>query len=432
MKLRDSEYIPSHLISRIGNTALLYLIAFISPIIGLIESIIQFRKPYAKNLFWIFCIFYGMVHIYMPEFGFGYEGGADSVRYAENLKVMHESGISWEGLTYSFYNSEGGNTDIYMPIVTFIVSIFTGNAHVLFMIYALVFGYFYSRNIWYVIENTNVRFNYGIIIFVVSFALITPIWQINGVRMWTALQVFIYGLLPYIINKDKKYLIWCFASIFFHFSFISIAAILAAYLVLPSNLRKPSFFFILFILSTTIKELDISLVREKLLSLGLSSFEDRIMIYTSDTAVEKVNEAKDNWAGHVILAQNMRHYIYIILLAFSFIILKYKSRTDIKNIFCLTSLLYSFANIASLVPSGGRFMYIAQMMVLVLTLRFYIIPINIRMRSLLNILSLALIFPAIFSFRVGMDFWGISLLVTNPLTCWFITDNTPIISFIKR
>ncbi len=123
-------------------------------------------------------------------------------------------------LWQSFYSDSSGYVDILQPMVTYLVSRFTDNPTILFTIFGLIFGYFYSRNIWYVLGKIHGGITLVLFVFVLTFALINPIWNINGFRMWTAAQIFLYGTLPYLLEGKSKGLIWAAVSVFVHFSFL--------------------------------------------------------------------------------------------------------------------------------------------------------------------------------------------------------------------
>ena len=194
----------------------IYLTIMIYPLWSLFLSIKHFRMPQAKNLFWLFCCFLGLIHIYFPE---GIEDGYDGTRYAQNFITLHQQDFSLNNFISSFFSDEGF-VDIYQPVITFLLSIVTGNPHLLFLIFAIVFGFFYSRNIWFILRKFPNTIGFPLIILTLFFMLICPIWEINGVRMWTALHVFVYGALPYLYNYDRSKIIWCFISLFFHFFFL--------------------------------------------------------------------------------------------------------------------------------------------------------------------------------------------------------------------
>lgn len=407
-----------------------YIILFLFPILYLFEAIKNFRNPSARNLFWYFCVFYGLVHIYMLD-GFQTGEGADSVRYAIALERMHDSDLTWEALKSSFYGGTDGGTDIYQAITTFLVSRFTGNAHILFCVFAVVFGFFYSRNIWYILSKCPRKLGFQLGVFIVSFALLTPIWLINGVRMWTALQVFMYGFLPYLLDKDRTKIWWSYGAFLFHFSFLALIALLLIYQFAPHK-RLP--FFILFILTFFVGELDLVIVREKLLGLGLTAFESKINTYTDDHVLESMRKWAEGYSWHVILAKNVSKYIYQGFIVVSYLALRrveISKQHILNNLFCAAALFYSFSNIVASMPSGGRFALPAQMLSIITAIMIFPLLANDNIRSLYTLAAWGLIYPIIFSIRAGMDFWGISLLITNPVTCWFFEDNTPIIEFIK-
>lgn len=117
------------------------LFAFLFPFLGFIVSLFDYKSPHARNLFWFFCAFYGLVHIYMPDETSGL-GGADGERYAANFENLAHQDISWDTLSNSFYGGVNGYNDIFEPTVSFVVSRFTDNPHVLFCVFAFIFGFF--------------------------------------------------------------------------------------------------------------------------------------------------------------------------------------------------------------------------------------------------------------------------------------------------
>lgn len=203
------------------NSFLLLLIwpfaSFLSLFRGKID--IEFR-----NVFWFLCVFFG--------FGFVLKGDVgDSYRYAEELKEIHfkiKLGFSFVDLLSLIYTQYA---DPFSPIVTFIIAYFTPDHRFLFGIYALFFGYFYSSNIFIVLNNLNNKISTKLKYLVFAYLLlILPIWEINGVRMWTGFHAVFYGLLK---SKntvlDKAYVILVppfFHSSFFIFSLIYLISVL--------------------------------------------------------------------------------------------------------------------------------------------------------------------------------------------------------------
>ena len=114
------------------------LLPILWPFAGLISSLKNWRQPWAMNVFWMVCIYLGAIQIFCPA-GHVLGDGADGGRYALKLIEMHSShrGLL-EQIAYNFMETNA--MDYYQIIVTWIVSLVTDNAHVLFACFAAVFG----------------------------------------------------------------------------------------------------------------------------------------------------------------------------------------------------------------------------------------------------------------------------------------------------
>lgn len=89
----------------------------------------------------------------------------------------------------------------------------------------------------------------------------------------------------------------------------------------------------------------------------------------------------------------------------------------------------SFSNIASYVPSGGRFVALSNF--LLATSFLFFLNHQIKVHRLIKIgMSLAILGYLIFRIREGLDYVGVFLFIGNPVINWFI-DDTPLIETIK-
>src|SRR5699024_3364969 len=175
-------------------SAILFLIW---PFLALISAFKNYRSGWGKNVLWAFIAFYGF------SFAIGAESqGSDIVRYVAELQYLH--GIP---ITFSFavnYFLQSGEIDIVRTIIALVVSRFTGSQAVLTLIYGIIFGYFCSRNMWFVLERFEGRMRPITILLFSCFFLVIPFWDINGFRMWTAAHIFIYGLLPFLFDGKRR------------------------------------------------------------------------------------------------------------------------------------------------------------------------------------------------------------------------------------
>ncbi len=405
-----------------------FLFFLIWPFASLVAAFGHFRKPFTKTIFWLFCVYFGFVFIYADPFGIG---GADSARYAKQLIESHQHPLSLNNLILSFYNPVDGLTDIYQPFITWLVSLFSGDPRIMFMVFAMVFGYFWVQNIWIVISSLKRKPGYFALLLIASFILVNPIWNINGVRMWTAAQVFLYGTLLYLLEGRKSGLIWIASSLLFHFSFMFPVTLMLVFLFLPHRLWM---YFIFFITASFIREINVETVRETLSFLP-DVFQPKIESYTNEPYIRKVLEAKQEYAWHVQFS-GLAERIVIYTIVFMIYFRKSKwinGNPFLIKLFMLALFIGGFAQLANLIPSGGRFISIAYSL-------FYtsaiILTVNLGQEAILNILKLIItpliLFVIVFKIRVGFDYLGILVFLGNPFMALFINDQTPIINFIKE
>ncbi len=406
------------------SKALEYLSFLLFPLSSLYLSIRYFRKPESKNIFWFFCSFLGMIHIFNPiEYT-----GADGLRYAYQLLELYHQPVTWNNFISSFYN-DGNFVDIYQPLLTYVVSLFTYDPHWLFFIFSVVFGFFYSRNLWFILEKLPKRKAFVLLILVVYFALLCPIWEINAARMWTALHVFVYGCFPFIYNGDKSKLGWSVCSVFFHFSFITPLIILLIYRLIPKSLM---FYLGIYIITLFINEIDLQQIRY-FLSFLPDIFLPRINAYTT---VETASSLSRLASIHVIISNNIAKWGIAVLLVTICIYGKkvILNHSHLYNFMCFTLLLFSIANVLSLIPSGGRFITLARTFALP-SIIFFIVTINDKMINkvigyTIKYITPLMILPILFSLRIGCNYYGVSILF-NPIVCLFVEDNQPFIQYIK-
>lgn len=412
-----------------------FIITLLFPIAGLVLSLANWRKAWAKNIFWLACIYMGAVQIFQPE-GTVLGAGMDAGHYVMELIEMHNGVHSFSEVASTFF--DGRTNDIFQPTLTFLVSRFTDNGHVLFFFLAIIFGFFYSRNVWYVLDKLPNKIPSGIWLIIAYLFLVCPIWQINGFRMWTALHIFIYGALPFALEGKKDKLVWSFLSVLVHSSFIIVIAILGIYLLLAKPVKRSSWvltaLFIFYIISLTIKTINITAIADLLGNYLPDYYDYKVGAYMSDEALEARQDASARQSAYIGILSNMKYWAIQ-----AFIILSYINILRNKNIakwliplFSCALLYYSFANIASLVPSGGRFSSVAQMlMVPVFLLNFTHYPI-IKEKWLLDSALLFLAIALLFDIRQGLDFYGITLIMGNFITMFFFESNIPLMNFIKQ
>ena len=407
------------------NEAFHYLSFIVWPFGVLMATFRNWDRPWAKNILWMFCIFFGFTFIIAKE------GGADSDRYAKLFLQYAHSDISLSKLWNALYSVGSNYVDIASPIITFFVSFLTDNPNILFAVFGLIFGYFYSRNIWYILNQLDGKMTAIVFLYVLTFALLNPIWNINGFRMWTAAQIFLFGTLPYLLEGNIKRLLWSGFSVFFHFSFLFPLSILLLFIFLKNRIH---IYMIFFIITTFIKEINLQWVQSTLSFLP-DIFQQRITVYTNLDYAQSLKLANQSLNWYVPFSSTAIRWVTYIMILFIYIFCKefLKDRQKLMTLLCYSLLLFGFTNIYSLIPSGGRFLTV----VYTFMFAFFIIIISgshkIKGLDLIKTLSIPLlILYCIVAIRSGMDFYGLKTIFSNPIFAAFNTDTVPLIEGIKK
>jgi hypothetical protein len=370
-----------------------------------------------------------MIHIYDPVGG----TEADGVRYAERLVNMHNETVSWENFTASFYSEDINMIDIFVPLLTYLLARVTVNSSWLFLIFGLVFGFFYSRNIWFVLEKLPGKLCFSLVGLITCYMLLCPIWEINAVRMWTALHIFIYGALPYLYNSDRSKLFWCVLSVFVHFSYVLPLIILIIYYFIP---KSTTVLYCIYLITFFIETINLEQINTVLTSLLPNFLFSRVNMYVNENVLQSLQEAQNSTNFYILLSnQIIKWGIAIAFFAICFYGKKWiKNSQSLYNIVCFSLFTYTIFNIVSLVPQGVRFIQISNMFSFISIILFFaLIPNKYKstnIRLIFNGISIALLAPIIFFLRRGCDYYGISLFF-NPIATLFIDDNQPIIQFVK-
>ena len=422
-----------------NNKSTAIILTLLFPFAGLIYCLSRWRASWAKDVFWLACIYLGAVLIYCPE-GTILGSGSDGGRYVLRFMEMYNSNVSIKAILGS-YLLDQNTMDLYFPLTCYFVSRFTDNGHVLFAVFAFVFGYFYSRNIWYILEKLPNKKLGALIILVSLFFLINPITHINGVRYNTAIHIFVFALLPYLLDNDKSKLWWLLVVPLVHFSFFYISVLALAYVLLIPNKMKTNgqllltILWFLFIASLFVNALNLSSVKSVLTDYSPEAYEERIESYVDQEILNSRSEAlaAANW--YVGVSGIIKNWCYSILLILVLPCIRrnYKSGSSIYNMYAFSLLFSTFANIMALIPSGGRFLLVAQMFsVALIVLVSMSIPNNNIYLRYLNIALVILIIPLIVDIRKLLDFFSITALFGNFITVFFWENNIPLIDYIKR
>lgn len=320
----------------------------ISPFLSFIVSIKSIKTRSSFFIFYLFAFFYGM--------GFITESGKSETARNDGavFRALFEEYIcklsfrDFQNEIIDILEGRSWHKDIYFHCVSYFVSTFTDNYHFLFLALAAIFGYFMLRSLMLMVKEDNFKVNIVCLLLVLLFVN-NGIFNINGMRFWTATWIATYALLRVVIEKRKIYIALFAITPLVHSSFYFFFIIFLLYLFLKVKETKMmkmyyfSFFFSsisVFIISAFI---------------GNISYLSRFMVYLDPEAVFNMYEEQS-------IAKAVFDVLGIIYINCMFYLI-YKSREQIplkfKRLFDFCLIFITVVNIIRPIPSlGSRYFMI--------------------------------------------------------------------------
>lgn len=413
-----------------------WFIFLMLPFFASITALKNYRAPWAKNVVWAFVVFYGFTFAVAKE-----SIDADINRYVDDLKEMYARSLSFYDVLEVV--KESGEADILRTLIAIVVSRFSQSASVLTAVYGFIFGFFFSRSLWYIIDRLQGRLKGLTVFFLLVFFLVNPIWNINGFRFNTAAWVFVYGALPYLYENKKSKLIFCFASLLVHFSFLFLIAFLAIYL-LAGN--RKNVYFAFFIASVFISNINIGQFNTFLENSLPEVFLERSKNYREEDRVDEFRESDksikiEKETGKYI-QKNWYAVYYLRCLYWSLTLLLIGMYIFGKNIFagskwllngyCFSLLLFGAGNIMQSLPSGERYLMISSLITVSVVIFYIQNQFYEKYISKITVIAMPLLLLYIIvSLRNGLYTISVNTLIGNPFFALLTDYNLSLNDIIK-
>ena len=330
---------------RIGEKLILFLVL---PFAGFLESFVKPWSSSSRTIIFLWFVAFGMC--FTPT-----NKDADSWRYAEEFKVeSRASSAQFQQQISDYFNNyqTTSTKDIYIVAMTFLVSRFTGNPHVFFMMLALVFAFFYVKSMKFITPIFTEKYEkYVVPLLFLLFCLSNPMFNINGVRFWTAAWISVFVLFQVLVNRNYLYLLLAPATILVHASFVIFVALLGIYF-LVGYLDKV--WRVIFIISLFFAALSV-VPSFQLTGIPLPAFfESEMEAYASDAAIMEMQSAYQDMSLYAqvlnILPRVFINVLVVLLLFKEDEIFKNQER---KRVMRMMLVLLSFVNITFSIPSVG-------------------------------------------------------------------------------
>ncbi|MBR5147123.1 MAG: EpsG family protein [Bacteroidales bacterium] len=401
---------------KVNNTN--WIISLFLPVTNFITILFNPKRRDFKIAFIMFFIFIALGIYVIYE-----NGGNDLTRYVEEFNKAHSiDSMSFKDYVNS-YIAEENQIDQFTNITRWFISRITGNYKVYLCFNVFILALFFSMNVKYIIERSNIN---NITKLLIAVLIFTPNIIFITHRWWIALQVFVYGLLPIIFEKKYIRFIWCIIAFsFIHFSFLYPCILIIISIILPKRNLLP--YLIVFLIFSFLNNLDFG-------------FMDTIINYI---APEDISERSSNYLYGIEIEQNLlaksrllfTKIINIVLVC----VLYLKTRNEIndnktiKNVYIIALIFGTFSAITSTTQWGWRYADLSNMLFMILYI--YILSDNkiyTKNKNIFKLLSPLFIYLIIYQIRNIFDLIGpISLMAGNIFTGWFIEEEMTVLNFIK-
>ncbi len=325
-----------------------FLIFILNPFISAIISLKDIRDGVSHRFLYLWFLIFGIGFCAISE-------AADSFRYVEKFMIEHN--YTWSQYMteiYEYLTFESNIKDIYTLTVNFFVGRFTDNYHWTYFIYAAVFGLFYIKSLKIFLRHNNVSNNIVFYMLLFMFCYSNPIYNINGVRFWTAAWIGVYVSLSVFVEKDYKKSLLLILLPLIHGSSIIWIAIMVIALLLS---RFQTITIGLFITSSFVSAVSYLNILNEYSYLLPQFMQNQLWSYTeSEMALNRLSGVSEYGEAYADFLIALPGYFQILL---SYLLIL--NRKNINNdkhaghILAIMLALAAITNFLSGIPSMGRF-----------------------------------------------------------------------------
>lgn len=269
---------------------------------------------------------------------------------------------------YFSFSSEK-NTDVYVDIVSLLVSRFTSNYHLLFLVYAAIFTFFMLKSLKYLLTSTEFQNGSFVCLILVFLFLQNDIFNINGVRFWTAAWISVYSLFKFFLDNKKVYVLLALITPLIHPSFFLFLFLLIFSAVFNNVSSKLGTLLLISIIISPFLILLVQLVDYNYFPVFFVRYLD---LYTSDVAIREYGERSLSSMYYIVSTLfRAASLVYVNILAVKIS----KKVTKDSNFYSLSNFLILFiifCNLTTLFPSiGVRFIVLTYPLIAYLWINIF-------------------------------------------------------------
>ena len=328
-----------------GNKIFLFLL---NPFISAIVSLKNIRDGNSHRILYLWFLVFGIGFCATNE-------AADSFRYVEDF--MMESQYTWGRYLQEvreWATFESNIKDIYTLTINVLVGQFTRNYHWTYLVYAAVFGFFYIKSLKIFLKHQMIRNEIVFYALLFMFCYSNPIFNINGVRFWTAAWIGVYVALNLFVERKYRMIPLLILMPLVHGSSVIWVAIMMASLLL-SRFQKVTIG--LYLASSFVSAVSYLNILNDYSYMLPQFMQNQIWSYTeSEMALERMAGISQYGAAYADFLIALPGYFQILLCIL--LILNRREINQNKEAGILMTVMLALAaitNFLSGIPSMGRF-----------------------------------------------------------------------------
>lgn len=325
-----------------------YLLFVFSPFIAFLYSLRTVKTKSSYFIFYLTAVFFGLAFS-LPSGRDGTGPSYDGQAYRKWFEEMKY--ISFQEYFESLQNYlsfDSLKRDFYFETFAFYVSRITDNYHVMFMLAAVIFSYFTLRSLSFLTKEK--KFDAGVSSYILLYLFTyNQIFNINGLRYWTAAWIAVFCIFKIFRDRNNKYLILLLITPFIHGSYwLFIGVLVIVYLLR----RFDKLWLLLFLSSFFISTFAAELLQN--MQYFLPSFLSKsVEVYTDPEYIEYRN----SWSGigffKMIVEKFRLFYLNFIVLLFIYHSNEIKSNSKTRDLYLFLVVFVTIFNFLMSVPSLG-------------------------------------------------------------------------------
>ncbi|NLC31631.1 MAG: hypothetical protein GX765_06300 [Candidatus Moranbacteria bacterium] len=334
-----------------GDITIKYILFLISPFFAFVYSLRRINTRSSYFTFFFTAIFFSIAFS-IPS-GKGIEGGLDAQVYRAKFENFQNTNLTdFTNNLLDFLYFDDGKKDYYFDTIAFYISRITDNYHVMFMVFAIVFSYYSLKSLRFL--TTEEKFDSSITSYILLYLFTyNQIFNINGMRFWTASWIAVYCIFQIYRNNNKKYFLLALLTPYFHGSYWIFLAVL---MIAQLSKRFEKSWKIIFIISFFTKTFSLEFIEyfQQYLPAFLSNLSDK---YTNIEAFEEIS----NQSGWIRTIKNIVFlYLFLIIMFFIKNEKTITSNLKTKNLYLFLLVWVSIFNFFMFIPSlGNRYIIIS-------------------------------------------------------------------------